>query len=173
MRQPVSGPGRGGIGAIVLFEVEGDSFGIPLFHKIPEPFEPAVIFRLCPSRGLQDKHRILDDVVGTAFFDSPGIPMHSPCLAGMGISPAPAEDRPLDALFPSVGENEHPGRAPQFLRSEGIGDRLPHHMDPHIDIVFPHDFGQDKIELFPADPVVPFLEIGRFLGLLCGPGQRR
>ena len=41
-------------------------------------------------------------------------------------------------------------------------------MNPHVDIVLLHDFRQDKVELFPADLIIPFLQIIFCFSLLAG-----
>ena len=96
----------------------------------------------------------MDDVIGTALFQEIDIAF-SPFP--LSCSPAATQNRPFDPVTTPVCKYKNTRRTSQSFLAKSIRDRVPHDMDPHIDLVFSHGFGKNQVKLLSADLIVPFL----------------
>ena len=159
MRETVSRSRRGWIGPQLELEIQGNAFGVTFGNEFSQALVSVVILRLRASRRLQHVYRVVDDVVGSEFFDPSGVPGYPPSFAGLGVSPATSENGTFYPVSTPVRKDEDTGGCSQVFRTKGILDGLPHYVNPHVDIVPPHDFRKDDVELLPTDPMVPFRQV--------------
>ena len=143
-------------GTQLVLEVDRDDVRVALGDEIPEALEAVVVLRQRAADRLLDPDRGRHDVVGAALFDVPVVRL---APAALGGAPPPSEDGPLDPVAAAVREHEDAGGAAEFVDAEGIGNRLPHDVDPHVDAALPHDLREHEIELVAAD-----LPVRRFIG---------
>ena len=144
------GTGRGGPGYTIPdefhTELTHDSEGVlSMANAGPNTGGSQFFVTLAATDWLDGKHAVFGKVVE-------GIET----IRSIGTTATGPEDRPLDPVTTTVRENKNPGGAPQVFGTERIRNGLSHHVNPHVDIVVPHHLGQNKVELFKTNPIIPF-----------------
>ena len=97
--------------AQIELEIDGDAFRVTRRDERSEAFETVVVLGHGASHRFLHLNRVGDDVVGSAFFDSPVVGLSPIALGG---APPPSENRTFDPLAAPVGENENTGGAPEL-----------------------------------------------------------
>ena len=129
----------------ILRVVDADAAWVAFGHEFPHTVEAKFQMVGLIAAGLLGDHTVDE---GGQLHERP-----SDDVIGICVVDVSGEQGPLYSIGSAVGEDEDPRVAPE-LEAQRVGCPRPHDMNPHVDLVFPHDARQNLIELAVAHLVL-------------------